>query len=37
MNAQPEVALQQLGTHTNGSQQLVPAAESGGATLMSKN
>ncbi len=36
MNEQTEVPLQQLGTHANVSQQLVPAADSEGATLASK-
>ena len=36
MNEQTEVPLQQLGTHANGSQQLVPAADYEGATLASK-
>ncbi len=34
MNEQIEVPLQQLRTHTNVSQQLVPAADSEGATLV---
>jgi hypothetical protein len=36
MNEQIEVPLQQLGTHANVSQQLVPAADSKGAILASK-
>jgi hypothetical protein len=35
-NEQTEVPLEQLGTHVNVSQQLVPAADSEGATLASK-
>jgi hypothetical protein len=36
MNEQTEVPLQQLGTHANGSQQLVPAVDSEEATFASK-
>ena len=36
MNEQTEVPLQQSGTPANGSQQLVPAANSGGAKVASK-
>ncbi len=36
INEQTEVPLQQSGTHTNVSQQLVPTADSEGATLATK-